>query len=128
MRLGGWAAWTATLGALVGCGGAADDSAAAAAAAALDTGACLEAPVLNWANFGDGFVTENCQACHASTTPDRRGAPPSVTFDTYEETMTHRDRILARSGGDDPTMPPQGGVDAEQREKLAIWLTCWETP
>ncbi len=125
MRPARWSAWVVTVaGALVACGDRGGDS--AAAAADLDTGACASAPVLTWANFGDGFVTENCQSCHASTTPDRRGAPPTVTFDTYEDTMAHRDRVLARSAGDAPTMPPQGGVDPAEREKLSIWLTCWE--
>lgn len=127
MKNGRRAVIAAVIGSVAACGGQAGDS-ATAQASARDTGACAEAPVLTWANFGDGFVTENCQACHASTTPDRRGAPQTVTFDTYEDTMAHRDRILARSGGDDPTMPPQGGVDAAQREKLTLWLTCGEAP
>lgn len=87
---------------------------------------CAEQPVLTWENFGDGFLTENCQACHASTSTDRRGAPAGVVFDTYGDAMAHRNRILARSAGEDATMPPQGGVSEADRERLAIWLTCWE--
>ncbi len=94
-----------------------------------DTGTpawCDDAPVLTWANFGEGFVTESCQSCHASTTLDRRGAPADVVFDDRETTLALGDRVLARATGDRPTMPPQGGVTDDDRERLAIWLTCWE--
>ena len=115
--------------ALAGCGDkdpAAADTDTGTPGTSADTGLCADAPVLTWANFGDGFVTEHCQACHASTSPDRRGAPEDVTFDTLDQTLAWRDRVLARSAGDDPTMPPQGGVDPVEREKVEIWLTCWE--
>lgn len=92
---------------------------------AADTGLCADAPVLMWANFGEGFMVENCQACHASTSLDRNDAPESVVFDTLDDVKAQVDRILARATGDDPTMPPQGGVDADDRLRLEIWLTCW---
>lgn len=99
------------------CSGDAEDTAAAY---------CEDAPRLEWENFGDGFITQNCQPCHASTAVDRYGAPDDVTFDDEEETLAWADRILARAAGDDADMPPAGGVDAADREKLEIWLTCWE--
>lgn len=92
---------------------------------AADTGLCADAPVLMWANFGEGFMVENCQACHASTSLDRNDAPEGVVFDTLDDVKAQVDRILARATGDDPTMPPQGGVDADDRLRLQIWLSCW---
>ncbi len=87
---------------------------------------CEDAPRLEWENFGSGFVTENCQPCHASTSADRYGAPSDVTFDTEDETLAWSTEILARATGESPSMPPAGGVDDVDREKLAIWLSCWE--
>ncbi len=90
-----------------------------------ETGLCADAPVIMYANFGEGFLIENCQACHASTSVDRNGAPDGVVFDTLDDAISQADRILAVATGDAATMPPQGGVDDEDREKLEIWLTCW---
>ncbi len=101
--------------ALGGCGGEEPEETAAA---------CAAAPITTYANFGAGFLTESCQVCHASTAPDRHGAPESVTFDTEEEAWEHADRILAVATGEAPTMPPEGGVTDEDRERLEVWLRC----
>lgn len=85
---------------------------------------CDEAPITTWDNFGAGFVTQHCQACHASTSLHRHGAPAEVTFDDEEQVWTWADRILVRSAGDDADMPPQGGVHADDRYRLEVWLTC----
>ncbi|MEQ1503657.1 MAG: hypothetical protein ABMB14_15570, partial [Myxococcota bacterium] len=81
-----------------------------------DTGAtgtgdpCADAPITTWDNFGAGFVTQHCDTCHASTTPNRHDAPVDVTFDDEDQVWAWADRILARAAGDEATMPPQGGV------------------
>ena len=89
-----------------------------------DTGLCQDLPTVTWDNFGDGFMTQACQSCHASGSPSREGAPLSVTFDTQQQTLAQRDRILARATGDAPDMPPQGGVHEDDRLKLEWWLLC----
>ncbi|MBK7757463.1 MAG: cytochrome c [Deltaproteobacteria bacterium] len=104
---------------LLGCG---DDKDAAVA----DTGPCAEAPVLTWDNFGAGFITQECQSCHGSGVVNRQGAPEDVHFDSKEEVWARVDRVLARAGGDEPTMPPFGGVVEDDRERLTLWLTCAE--
>jgi uncharacterized membrane protein len=91
-----------------------------------DTGFCGDAPVMTWDNFGDGFTTENCQSCHASSATNRYGAPEGVVFDTYEETMDQAERILIRVLDDSDTMPPQGGVTPDDMTRLAYWLECHE--
>ena len=94
---------------------------------AIDTaGACSDVPTVTWNNFGHGFVLENCQGCHASTAPNRYSAPEEVYFDTVEDVWFWSERVLVRSAGDDPTMPPNGGVQAEERTKLEWWLVCAE--
>jgi len=85
---------------------------------------CAEAPVTTWNNFGQGFLVENCQPCHASTSVDRHDAPESVTFDTPDEVADHRARILVKATGDAPDMPPAGGVSEEDRARLEAWLLC----
>ena len=87
---------------------------------------CVDAPVLTWNNFGQGFLIENCQTCHASTSPNRYGAPAGVTFDTRDQALQWEDRILARATGEAPSMPPGGGVSEDDRYRLEVWLTCWE--
>ena len=91
----------------------------------LDTSVCEDAPVLMWSNFGEGFLIGNCDSCHASTTTDRHDAPESAVFDTLAEVQAQRDEILSVATGDDPSMPPQGGVTDDDRLRLEIWLTCW---
>lgn len=93
-------------------------------AAPVEDGPCADAPVLTWDNFGGGFLVENCQACHASTAPDRQGAPSDVVFDTEEDAWAWSARILARATGDAPDMPPQDGIDADDRTRLDLWLRC----
>lgn len=120
-------------GIAAGGGGPGSDDASAADTSTLppeDTGTavdplCVDAPVVTWNNFGEGFLIENCQACHASTAPNRHGAPENVTFDTEDDVRTWKDRILARAAGDAPTMPPMGGTSADDRYLLEVWLTCW---
>lgn len=83
---------------------------------------CEDEPVLAWENFGDGFFTEYCQGCHASTSPDRFGAPAAVVFDDEAAVRaSDADLVeLVRSGA----MPPGGGVPAADVELLASWLRC----
>ena len=85
---------------------------------------CADVPTLAYSNFGEGFLRESCQGCHASTSPNRYDAPENVTFDTVEQAWAWADRILARSTGESPTMPPRGGVSADDRTRLAWWLRC----
>jgi cytochrome c5 len=106
--------------------GTPEDSGATAADSGgpVATGVCVDAPVVTYANFGRGFMTQHCQSCHASTTPDRHDAPEAVTFDDEEQVWAQVDRILARATGPEPTMPPQGGVSDDDRYLLEVWLSC----
>lgn len=87
---------------------------------------CADAPTLSWENFGAGFVTQSCQSCHASTSAERNGAPEGVVFDSADEVWAQRDRVLAVATGEAPTMPPEGGVEEDERLKLELWLSCAE--
>jgi uncharacterized membrane protein len=88
---------------------------------------CDEAPVVTYANFGQGFITHYCQGCHASASAHRYGAPDDVTFDNLEEVWTWDGRILIRaSGAEEADMPPAGGTGADDRQKLRWWLECAE--
>ena len=105
----------ALLSLLTGCAAAADSAAP-----------CADAPLLTYDNFGRGFLTQNCQPCHSAETTDRHGADPSVTFDSYDDVRAEWDAIARVATGDDPAMPPSGGVPDTEREKLSLWLSCGE--
>jgi hypothetical protein len=101
-------------------------------AAVEDTGTftdvddCEDVPLVNWNNFGEGFFIQNCNGCHHSETTNRYGAPEGVIFDTAADVWSQKAIVLYAAGGDGPSMPPQGGSTALEREKLAIWLNCGE--
>lgn len=104
--------------ALLGCGDKPTES-------VQDTSPCADAPTVTWETWGEGFVTESCQSCHASTSPDRNGAPEDVIFDTEQDVLDRATAVLSVATGESPTMPPEGGVSDDDRALLEIWLTCW---
>ncbi|MFN3201440.1 MAG: hypothetical protein ACE366_23765 [Bradymonadia bacterium] len=122
--------------ALVGCDDGGEDDADVvdvdmgveaedAAINGADLGFCDEdLPVQSWANFGQGFVTTYCAGCHSAESIDRKGAPAGVDFDTEAQAMAFADRILARTTGEMPDMPPAGGPPPETLERVRIWLEC----
>lgn len=87
---------------------------------------CDEAPVTTYDNFGQGFMLQHCQSCHASSSENRYDAPEDVTFDDQAQVQEQADRILARVTGEQPSMPPQGGVEEADRLRLEQWLSCTE--
>lgn len=112
------------------CGPAGEDVGDAADGAAgpdPSTSGCADAPLQTWETFGRGFLRAHCQGCHASGVDDRRGAPADVVFDAHDDAVRSSTRILARAGGDAPTMPPAGGVPEDDRERLRLWIECFET-
>ena len=96
-------------------------------ALAVDGGciSCSDVPILSYENFGQGFLNENCQACHALRSNDRHGAPIDVNFDSRDAVHRLAARILDRAAGRAPSMPPGGGVVDEQRTNIEIWLRCF---
>lgn len=105
---------------LLACG----TSGTPADSAADSADACADAPALTWESFGQGFLTQQCQTCHASTAPDRHGAPADVHFDTVDDAWHFSAAILGTAAGDTPTMPPEGGPSADDRQRLEWWLRC----
>ena len=82
-------------------------------------------PLVSWETFGEGFLTTYCQGCHASTTLDRQGAPEMITFDTEADALQWRGEILAAAASEAPSMPPNGGPNDADRERLQVWLNCF---
>lgn len=78
---------------------------------------------VTWEGWAAGFMLSQCQPCHASETPNRYGAPVSVSFDTLEDCRAQagaiEDAVLTRA-----SMPPAGGITDDERALLARWLDC----
>jgi hypothetical protein len=88
---------------------------------------CDDEPVITFDTFGRGFLATYCNGCHGGEVLDRKGAPPTVSFDDRETASVFAERILVRvvpPEGVTP-MPPAGGVTEDDLERLRIWLTCY---
>jgi uncharacterized membrane protein len=99
--------------------------------AAEDTNTLCDREVpLTYDNFGQSFMDTHCNGCHSSiiAPAQRRGAPPTVNFDTYGDVIAQAERveirvILAPQEGL-PEMPLGGGPTAEELQQLDEWLQC----
>ena len=92
--------------------------------ATTDTGqteSCAE----DWWSTGQPLMLDFCAGCHSSQLSDslRFGAPDGVDLETLEGALQHTDRIRARVL-EDGDMPPGGGMNTEQLERLSAWLAC----
>jgi hypothetical protein len=87
---------------------------------------CPTDSVLTFEDFGGPFLYSWCTGCHSSDMPEgmRQSAPLDVDFDTLEDARAWADRIWARAGDHNVTMPPIGGPDEEERGMLGEWLAC----
>jgi predicted CxxxxCH...CXXCH cytochrome family protein len=88
---------------------------------------CTEVPRVTYGTWGSGFLTANCQGCHASTATWRLDHPGQIAddvhFDDEGQVALFADRIGARVFG--ATMPPAGGLIDGDLDRLHIWLTCF---
>ena len=85
--------------------------------------ACDSSPSVTWDNWGQGFFTTHCQGCHASTAPDRYGAPEGVDFDNLADLRQWHDRVRVRVL-DEEDMPPAGGISEDELFLLGVLLDC----
>ena len=95
-------------------------------ATTLSERSCPDDSTLTYEDMGGPFVYTWCNGCHSSDMPEgfRGGAPLGVDFDSLEGIRFHADRIWARSGDHNDTMPPVGGPDTDERTLFAEWLAC----
>ena len=91
--------------------------------AASGTGCTEQEELLTWQNWGAGFFAGYCRSCHSAGTPDRRGAPAGLDFDTAAQVSALRSAIEG-SVLDEATMPYGGGVPPEELERLRVFLAC----
>jgi hypothetical protein len=82
---------------------------------------CVPDEAVTWGGFADGFFTTYCRACHSVDTPDRRGAPAGVDFDTRSDVLRQSGRVRARAL-EARTMPLGGGVVEDDLILLEGWL------
>ena len=87
-----------------------------------DSEPCAE-PAVGYEGFGEGFLLTHCQGCHASSSPERYGAPVEVSFDDEEQARQWAERIGV-TVLELQTMPPGGGVPPDDVALLEQWLSC----
>ena len=98
----------------------------AAAYPSLGERPCPPDSALTAEDFGGPFMLTYCTGCHHASLPagERAGAPLGVDFETLTKIRAQADRIWARSGDQNATMPPIGPAPADDRTKLGEWLAC----
>jgi hypothetical protein len=96
----------------------------ACAEPAAESADVCDEPLYTWDNWGAGFFGSYCLSCHSAGTPDRRGAPPGVDFDSESQVRSFAAAITRSI--DDGTMPIGGGLPEADRERLQAWLACGE--
>lgn len=90
-----------------------------------DGGAPLDCDTAGtWATVGHPLALTWCTGCHDDdrSGETRHGAPPGVDLDSLAGWQAHGERALARSQAG--TMPPGGGLSAEDLAALEAWLAC----
>ena len=112
---------------LVLCGCMADEADFENPVETQDTPCGSDTPIVTYETFGRGFVDTYCQGCHASTTPNRQGAPEVFSFDAESDVVGHATAILNSTVPleGEARMPPNGGPSEDDRARLEIWLTCF---
>ncbi|MCB9778586.1 MAG: hypothetical protein H6742_08500 [Alphaproteobacteria bacterium] len=106
------------------CGEPASDTGAGGIDSAGSTSEiCQDAPQVSWAGWADGFFQGYCRSCHSSTTPDRRGAPEGVDFDTLDQVREQAD-LVRWSVIEEGRMPVGGGVYEDDLYLLEVFLDC----
>ncbi len=90
-----------------------------------DTGMACE-PVPTWSAYAEPVLLEHCQPCHASTSPNRYGAPTHITFDDETQTRAFASCIEETALSESPTMPPAVPVSELDKRMLETWLWCVE--
>ena len=85
---------------------------------------CDTAADVTYAEFGESFLRQHCQGCHASTSTNRQGAPSTIYFDTVEDVWRLSADILRVTTSEIPTMPPAWTLEEHDIEMLRWWLEC----
>ena len=85
-----------------------------------------EASAATWDNTGAPLLTRWCTSCHSAhlEVGDRRGAPAGIDLDTLASAREVGRAIVRVASGDDATMPPAGGMSADDQRRLTEWVQC----
>jgi uncharacterized membrane protein len=78
---------------------------------------------LDYTTAAAPFLTTYCRSCHSAGSPERRGAPVGVDFDSEADAVAHASAI-ERTVLDEGSMPVGGGVPERDLERLRGWLAC----
>ncbi|MBL4635732.1 MAG: hypothetical protein JKY56_17860 [Kofleriaceae bacterium] len=83
---------------------------------------------LTYDNFGQQFFADHCLECHdsAKSGADRKNAPNTINFDTFDLVKTHISAAKRRAGVAS-TMPPSSATSTPavmERADLVEWADC----
>ncbi|MBI5507872.1 MAG: hypothetical protein HY903_03855 [Deltaproteobacteria bacterium] len=66
------------------------------------------------------LVARSCTTCHSSTAIDRRGAPASVNFDTYDACCTNAEHANVHI--QEGAMPPAAALPDQDKCVFQAWV------
>ena len=86
---------------------------------------CSQVP-WTYSNVGQPFMMTWCTSCHHTELPEdqRANATPGINLDSYNDVLSHLDRIAVRALSEPPTMPPAGGPSDLELQRLREWIIC----
>ena len=74
-------------------------------------------------DWTQGFLLSKCQSCHSIEARERYNAPEDIFFDSFEDAIRLKNRIRS-SVLERESMPPAGGILADEKILLEQWLDC----
>ena len=79
-----------------------------------------------YSNVGAPYMMTWCTSCHHIDLQEeeRAGANLDVNLNSYNDVITHLDRIQARALSEPATMPPAGGPSDIEKQRLREWILC----
>ena len=87
---------------------------------ACATEVCEDTPT--YKGWAEGFFLSRCMPCHAQDAHAQYDAP-YIDLGSHQIALDNLE-ALRRTIIDDARMPPAGGLTAEEKELIELWLEC----
>jgi len=92
-----------------------------------DEGTNVDCNTVTVPKFADMTAWAKCTTCHSSalTATSRNGATPGINFDTFAAAMASAQTAMDEV--EEGSMPPGGGLTADEKTQIINWASC-DTP